>query len=230
MKKIIVLKIIFNSIFLKADVNEILSGTNNEICIKLLERVFENIGDLEKIDNVRLSNTTQQQLNGSDLTFPNVVTIVFPNEIQIDFGNNRYIIKGKNGWVKYKKGYYEKLPTTFCEKLCKPLKQNIFYLGKRYKKLSLSYVEEKKSDSIYYIVRINDYEYDLYINTETFLIDQIHYTDETGNIVKKIESYKQYGEYLYPDEIITHLEDGTFISKIIVESVEFNIDVQDDGL
>ena len=232
MKKITLLIFSLITILLVADNGKQISESNKLTGMDIISKVCSNIGNVETFKNIYIENFTKQEIDGGELGFDNNVLIVFPDNIRLQFGDQEFIIKGSNGWIKYrKKAYFEKLPANINSKMRKSLKKNLIYLCKYYQKLSINHIDDIMiNNKKYHHLRINDYGYDIYVDAETLLPKEIHYQDENGKIIKKFESYKNFGDLLYPAKIITIDENENLISEITVKSIEKNIDLNKDNL
>ncbi|MFO7896422.1 MAG: hypothetical protein R6U84_05790 [Candidatus Cloacimonadales bacterium] len=180
-----------------------------------------NLGDLRSIQNLQLQNQTTQPLQQSEMIIFSQVKIEFPDKMILHFAGEEFQIEGDLVHRKYEEGYFEKLPTDFSQKLIRPFRQNIVYLAKYYDELAIEYLGEiTKSDTAYFRLKIVDYDYQIWIEQDSFLLREIHYQAEQAGRIKKLLDYQVYGNIIYPSRVTITDTAGNLISDIKVLSLE----------
>jgi len=237
--KIISILFVMTAIFcfpLFSEMNEVtFSDSQIERGRKLFSEMSAAIGDVSNLKNVRTVGKIQQWFKYGFISFNVYVTAVFPDKIKIKFQDKEYIINNNKGWRRYPKGYFENMPQKLVGFISVNLSRNIIKIIKRredYRIIDLGSKKVRKTDCDVLLLMNKDYQMKLLLDKKSHLPKQMIYrnreSDEPEIFYRDIEEFREIDGIKYPMHTITYDENEQKICEIKLQSVEFNVSINED--
>ena len=202
---------------------------------KIFSEMAAAVGDVSQINNVQTIGKIQQWFAYGSVSFNVYVTAIFPDKIKIKFQDKEYIINSGKGWRRYPKGYFENMPEKLIRFLSINLNRNLINIIKFKTKYRIVYLgsqhfQGKNCDVV--LLQNENFQMKTLIDKKSHLPVQMIYknleTDEPEVFYRNIEKYADINGIKYPVHTVTFDQNGEKICEIKLESVEFNVPVNEE--
>ena len=197
---------------------------------KIFDEMVQSIGNVDQIRTIRTIGTASQPLEFGILTFPVQVEVEFPGKLRIKFEDKEFIIDQKSGWLKYSKGYYENLPEKYINTISGNLNRNLIQIARNkndfeIKLLGIETIQERECYELE-LIR-DDSIITLFVDIKKKLPVQMIYIIDSKQIVRTFLEYKMVSGINFPIHTISTDIENNLISEIKIETVEFNIEIEE---
>ncbi|MEA2095567.1 MAG: hypothetical protein U9P73_02585 [Candidatus Cloacimonadota bacterium] len=197
---------------------------------RIFDEMVLSIGDVDQIKTIRTIGTANQPMEFGTISFPVLVEVKFPGKLRIKFEDKEFIIDKDSGWLKYPKGYYENLPEKYINTIRGNLDRNLIQIVRSKTDFEIKLLGEKtilERECYELELMRDDSVFNLFVDIKKKLPVQMIYTIDTKQIIRTYLEYKVVDGINYPIHTISTDIDGTLISEIEIEKVEFNAKLEE---
>ena len=196
---------------------------------KIFDEMVLSIGDVDQIKTIRTIGTVSQPMEFSTISFPVLVEVKFPSKLRIKFEDKDFIIDKDSGWLKYPQGFYENLPEKYINTISGNMNRNLIQIARskndfEIKLLSKKIILERKCNELE-LLKDNS-KITLFVDIKKKLPVQMIYLIDTKQIIRTYFEYKVVDGINYPIHTISTDIDGSLISEVKIDTVEFNVEIE----
>ncbi|MCF7858190.1 MAG: outer membrane lipoprotein-sorting protein [Candidatus Cloacimonetes bacterium] len=196
----------------------------------IFDEMAKKIGNVEGINTIRTIGTVKQPVNYGSVSFPVQVDVDYSGKFRIKFEDKEFIIDNDKGWLKYPQGFYESLPDKYLNSIRGNLNKNLIYIIKSKNDFEIKSLGKKtilERDCFTMELVKEDIKLLLFVDTEKYLPVQMRYFVRAKEVVRTFLEYKNFAGINYPIHTISTDIENELISEIKIETIEFNIKIDD---
>lgn len=191
------------------------------------------MGDIGSIKNIRTKGITNQPLAHGILSFPVEVTAIFPDKFKVKFQDKEFIINKDRGWMKYPQGYYENLPESYVKTILGNMERNLIRIAKNKEEYEILFLGKEQvldRDCQKLLLKKDGTEMILLIDAEKHLPLQMLYENNAAKTLleRTYLEYRDVDGVMFPVHTVSYDDKAQLVSEIIIEVIEFNIELDED--